>query len=131
MFALLTLNLLVGGVLAYLAGATGLAETRRLRQVGVPASALVARRASDADGPGRPLLQFATREGLVLEVPSPVGPSRAQPLTAGRAVPVRYDPADPRQILVQGRERRAIEYVFMAAGAAIVLTALTLAALVA
>ncbi|MFF7636168.1 DUF3592 domain-containing protein [Kitasatospora sp. NPDC008050] len=131
MFALLALNLLVGGVLAYLAGVAGLAETRRLRQVGVTASALVARRASGADGPGRPLLQFATREGLVMEVLSPVGPSRAQPLTAGREVLVRYDPADPRQVLVQGRERTAIEYGFMAAGAVIVLTALTLAALAA
>ncbi|GAB2718694.1 DUF3592 domain-containing protein [Kitasatospora kifunensis] len=128
MFALLALNLLVGGALAYLAGVVGLAQTRRLRRVGVSTSALVTRRASE-DGPGRPLLQFATRDGLVLEVFSPVGASRAQPLTAGREVLVRYDPADPRQVVVQGRERTAIEYGFMVAGAVIVLTALTLAAL--
>ncbi|WP_280693598.1 DUF3592 domain-containing protein [Kitasatospora sp. GAS204B] len=118
MFALLAFNLLFGGVLAYLAGAAGLAQNRRLRQTGIAATALVKRRPE-----GRPLLQFATREGLVMEVFSPVE------LRGGPEVPVRYDPADPRLVLVQGRERRAVEYGFLGAGAAIVLTALTLAVL--
>ncbi|WSL80170.1 hypothetical protein OG403_34520 [Kitasatospora sp. NBC_01266] len=116
-FALLAVNLLVGGVLAYLAGATGLAEIRRLRRVGVTTEALVKRRAQ-----GRPLLQFATEGGLVMELFSPVEVAADQVL-------VRYDPADPRQVLVLGRERRAVEYGFLCAGATIVLAALALVVL--
>ncbi|WP_035802890.1 DUF3592 domain-containing protein [Kitasatospora mediocidica] len=124
----------VGGAVAYLAGVTGLAETRRLRRDGIPVQALVRQRPTDrseSTGASRPLLQFATRDGLVMEVFSPVCSSRAHPLVDGRHVLVRYDPADPRQVLVQGRERRGVEYAFIALGAGVVLTALVLVLLAA
>lgn len=120
----------LGGAVAYLAGATGLAETRRLRRVGVPAWALVKQRPPDPGAGGerapRPLLQFATRDGTVVEVFSPVCSSRSHPLPEGRRVLVRYDPADPRQVLVHGRERRGVEYAFLGLGAVVLLGALTL-----
>ncbi|MFJ9865880.1 transposase [Streptomyces sp. NPDC101165] len=39
----------------------------------------------------------------------------------GRYVPVRQDPADPRQVLVDGRERAGLEYGLLALGVPAVL----------
>ncbi|MFF7988748.1 DUF3592 domain-containing protein [Kitasatospora xanthocidica] len=120
----------LGGVVAYLAGVVGLRELRRMRRVGVPASALVRERAlgpEDRSPSPRPLLQFETADGRVVEVFSPVPSTTRHPLPDGGYVPVRYDPADPRQVLVEGRERRRLEYAFMALGVAMVLLAIALA----
>ncbi|MFI9274368.1 DUF3592 domain-containing protein [Kitasatospora sp. NPDC052896] len=119
----------LGGLVAYLAGAVGLHEIRRLRQSGTSAQALVRYRAlgpEDRSGAIRPLLQFATEDGRVVEVFSPVPPGRSHPLVDGATVRVRYDPADPRQVLVDGRERRGLEYAFLGLGTAVLLTALLL-----
>ncbi|MFJ8627968.1 DUF3592 domain-containing protein [Kitasatospora sp. NPDC093550] len=121
----------LGGVVAYLAGVVGLRELRRLRRVGVPASALVRARApgpEDRALPPRPLLQFETADGRVVEVFSPVPSTARHPLPDGGYVPVRYDPADPRQVLVDGRERVGLEYGFLALGVLVVLGSITLAA---
>lgn len=70
----------LGGVVAYLAGVVGLRELRRLRRVGVPALALVRARVptpEDRALPPRPLLQFETADGRVMEVFSPSRPPRA------------------------------------------------------
>ncbi|MFJ2187080.1 DUF3592 domain-containing protein [Kitasatospora sp. NPDC087861] len=120
----------LGGVVAYLAGVVGLRELRRLRRVGVPALALVRARVptpEDRALPPRPLLQFETADGRVVEVFSPVPSTPRHPLPDGGHVPVRYDPADPRQVLVDGRERRPLEYAFVALGLLMVLTSITLA----
>ena len=37
-----------------------------------------------------------------------------------------YDPADPRKLLVLGRERRGVDYVFAGMGVALFLTAVVL-----
>lgn len=71
--AVLALYVAFGGLVAYLAGVTGLTETRRLQRDGLTAWALVKRPADD--GSARPLLQFATRDGLVMEVFSPSAPA--------------------------------------------------------
>ncbi|MFD7908494.1 DUF3592 domain-containing protein [Kitasatospora sp. NPDC059722] len=120
----------LGGVVAYLAGVVGLREVRRLRRVGVPVRALVRERVptpEDRVSPPRPLLQFETEDGRVVEVFSPVPSTRRHPLPDGGHVPLRYDPADPRQVLVEGRERRPLEYGFIALGLSMVLIALVLA----
>ncbi|MER7767383.1 DUF3592 domain-containing protein [Kitasatospora sp. NPDC096140] len=121
----------LGGVVAYLAGVVGLREQRRLRRVGVPASALVRARIRGPEDhalPPRPLLQFETTDGRVVEIFSPVPSTTRHPLPDGRYVPVRYDPADPRQVLVDGRERTGLEYGFLALGVLAVLGSITLAA---
>ncbi|WP_051941174.1 DUF3592 domain-containing protein [Phaeacidiphilus oryzae] len=125
--ATLGLFLGIGGAVAYLAGVQGLREAQRLLRVGVPARALV-KTAAGAGGV-RPLLQFTTREGAVLEVYSPVPPSRARPLADGQEVDLAYDPLDPRQVVVRGRARLGLEYAFLALGGAAVLGALALFAL--
>ncbi|MQS15900.1 DUF3592 domain-containing protein [Streptomyces kaniharaensis] len=120
----------LGGVVAYLAGVVGLRDLRRLRRVGVPVRALVRERVpapEDRALPPRPLLQFETEDGRVVEVFSPVPSTRSHPLPDGGYVPIRYDPADPRQVVVEGRERRPLEYAFVALGMAMVLVAVTLA----
>ncbi|MFJ7280154.1 DUF3592 domain-containing protein [Kitasatospora sp. NPDC098663] len=120
----------LGGVVAYLAGVVGLRDLRRLRRVGVPALALVRARVpapEDRALPPRPLLQFETEDGRVVEVFSPVPSTPRHPLPDGGHVQVRYDPADPRQVLVEGRERRPLEYGFVVLGLLMVLAAITLA----
>ncbi|MFI9721269.1 DUF3592 domain-containing protein [Streptomyces sp. NPDC052396] len=124
--------LLFGGALVYLAGAFGLRETRRLRRVGVPARALVRYppgRPDDLPGEGRPLLQFATEDGRIVELFSPVAASRSRPLEDGREVLIAYDPADPGRVLVPGRERTRLEYAFLGLGTMAVLTGLALLAM--
>ncbi|WP_406209189.1 DUF3592 domain-containing protein [Kitasatospora sp. NBC_01560] len=122
----------LGGLVAYLAGLAGLRDLRRLRQVGVPVRALVRERIpgpEDRSAASRPLLQFTTEDGRVVEVFSPVPASRRAPLVDGSYVAIRYDPADPRQVLVTGRERRGLEYVFLGLGSVMALTALLLVVL--
>ncbi|MFJ8475235.1 DUF3592 domain-containing protein [Kitasatospora sp. NPDC094011] len=119
----------LGGVVAYLAGVVGLRDLRRMRRVGVPVQALVRARVpapEDRALPPRPLLQFETEDGRVVEVFSPVPSTTRHPLPDGGYVPVRYDPADPRQVVVEGRERRRLEYAFAALGLLMLLVSVTL-----
>ncbi|CAN3978153.1 DUF3592 domain-containing protein [Kitasatospora purpeofusca] len=122
----------LGGLLAYLAGLAGLRDLQRLRRVGVPTLALVRERLpgpEDRSAVSRPLLQFTAGDGRVVEVFSPVPSSRRTPLVDGSHVPIRYDPADPRQVLVAGRERRRLEYAFLGLGCAMAITAIVLVVL--
>ncbi|MFC1412622.1 DUF3592 domain-containing protein [Streptacidiphilus sp. N1-12] len=118
-----------GGLVAYLVGVGALAETRRLRRDGVPAWAQVMRHPAafdEVNGVPGPLLQFTTRDGAVVEVFAPVPSGRSRPLAAGERVRVAYDPADPRQVLVLGRERRGIDFAFAGLGVGLALAALVL-----
>jgi hypothetical protein len=106
----------IGGIVAYLAGVVGLAEARRLGRDGRRVRALVRHR----PGATRALLQFTTDDDreLVMEVFGPWG------LQDGHEVWLRYDPADPRDILVEGHEHRGRERAFIALGLAAILAAL-------
>ncbi|MEZ0070433.1 hypothetical protein ABIA32_006486 [Streptacidiphilus sp. MAP12-20] len=106
----------VGGVVAYLAGLSGLDEARRLRREGRRVQALVRSR----QGATRPLLQFSTDDEreLVMEVFGPAG------LQDGAEVWLRYDPADPREVLVEGHEGRWRERSFAIVGVVAVVAAL-------
>jgi hypothetical protein len=112
----------VSGAVAVLTGVAGLRGIHRLRRVGVEVWALVKRACPATDEErARPLLQYETRDGRVMEVGSPVPASKRNPLADGSLVLVRYDPDDPRELLLQGRERTMLEYVLIGAGAAFVL----------
>ncbi|MEV4613225.1 DUF3592 domain-containing protein [Kitasatospora sp. NPDC049258] len=129
LLAPLALFLGIGGLVAHLAGAVGLRDTRRLRRVGVPVRALVRYRAAGPDdrtGSPRPLLQFTTADDAVVEVFSPVPAARSQPLPDGGQVWISYDPADPRQVAVRGRERAWLDVVFLALGGGTLIASLTL-----
>ncbi|MFI6940875.1 DUF3592 domain-containing protein [Streptomyces sp. NPDC050418] len=113
-----------GGLVALLAGAYGLRRTRRLTAAGELVTALVK---PPPQGAERPLLQFETLDGRVLEVPAPVPPSRRLPLRTGTEVRLAYDPADPRTVLLPGGERVRLDQGFVVAGAALVVLGAVLA----
>ncbi|MDT0464601.1 DUF3592 domain-containing protein [Streptomyces gibsoniae] len=122
-----------GGVLA-LAGFAGLRQSRRIERSGIKAWALVKRSPGardDEPSPPRPLLQFTTEDGRVVEIVSPVPATRRRPLRDGDTLLITYDPADPATVVVHNRERRLLDYGFIAAGALVALLALLLVGLVA
>ncbi|MYT32610.1 MULTISPECIES: DUF3592 domain-containing protein [unclassified Streptomyces] len=118
-----------GGLLGMLAGVFGLRQVRRVQRTGVCVAALVKQppgRASDGAGRPRPLLQFVTDDERVLEIVCPVAPTRRRPLADGDRVLLRYDPADPRTVVVQGREHLGLERAFVVGGAIVLLLSLLL-----
>ncbi len=125
------------GVLAVLAGLTGIGRVRRLRRSGVkawamavpeslampefaavPESAVGPERA--AAGDRRMALQYTLPDGLVLERHAPAT-RKSGALRPGQQVLIWYDPADPLDILVYGREGRLSNLMFVLVGAAFVL----------
>ncbi|WP_306322268.1 MULTISPECIES: DUF3592 domain-containing protein [unclassified Streptomyces] len=114
----------LGGLVALIAGAYGLRRARRVRSAGNVARALVK---PPQPGTERPLLQFETDDGRVVEVVSPVPPSKRRPLPAGGTVSVAYDTEDPRETVLLGAERPGVDRAFMIAGACLVLVGMVLA----
>lgn len=112
----------VSGTVALLTGLVGVRRIRRLRRMGVDVWALVKRTApaGDEDSP-RPVLQYTTEDGRVMEVGSPVPASRRHPLAEGSHVLVRYDPTDPRELVLYGHERTVWEYAMAGVGAVFIL----------
>ena len=107
-----------GGVLCAGAGLAGLRALRRIQDTGVAVWALIApapRQADDVPSAYRPLLRYVTEDGRPLEVYSPAAPSKGRPLVEGRPILVRYDPADPTQIVLHGT-RFFADRVFIVAG---------------
>jgi hypothetical protein len=112
----------ISGAVSLLTGIAGLRGIHRLRHVGVEVWALVKQAGPATDDErARPLLQYETQDGRVMEVGSPAPASKRHPLADGSLVLVRYDPDDPRELLLQGRERTTLEYALVGAGAAFVL----------
>ncbi|GAA2666906.1 DUF3592 domain-containing protein [Streptomyces lunalinharesii] len=123
-----------GGLLGMLAGVHGLRQVRRVQRTGTCAAALVKRPPGHDVDPSprpRPLLQFVTDDGRVVEVVCPVTPTARHQLDDGDRVLLRYDPEDPRSVVVQGWESLGLERAFVAGGAAVLLLSLTLVAVAA
>ncbi|MEU6122518.1 DUF3592 domain-containing protein [Streptomyces sp. NPDC047123] len=114
----------LGGLVAALAGAYGLRQTRRITTAGAVAQALVK---AAPPGTERPTLQFETGDGRVVEVVSPVPPTRRRPLAAGDVVDIAYDTGDPRETVLLGGERAGLDRAFVGAGAALVVLGAVLA----
>jgi hypothetical protein len=110
----------LAGVLSVLAGLSGSRRVRRLRRVGVKAWAVSVPRPL-ADEEGRVMLQYTLADGRVLEKLTPATSGKKAALPPGERVLIWYDPADPFDILIYGRERRAPDAVFVIAGAAFIL----------
>jgi hypothetical protein len=62
------------------------------------------------------MIQYALTDGQVVERLSPVPASKAAALRPGQRVLVWYDPADPHDVLVDGREGRLADRPFVADG---------------
>ncbi|MFI6283747.1 DUF3592 domain-containing protein [Streptomyces sp. NPDC051018] len=111
----------LAGLVAVLAGAYGLRQTRRIRGAGHSATAVVK---PPPPGGERPLLQYETRDGRVVEIVSPV-----PRLPEGSRTRLSYDPDDPREVVVDGHERTGVEWAFVAAGLVVMVIGLGVAAL--
>jgi hypothetical protein len=116
----------VAGGLAVLAGLTGMRRVRRLRREGV------ATWAAFVEPPGQPgqppddsphpaLIRYTLTDGRVIERITPSPARKTAPRRPGQKVLVWYDPEDPQDILVYGREGRFTDRAFLAAGLLFVL----------
>jgi hypothetical protein len=121
---------LAGGI-SVLAGASAARRARRLRQYGQTAWALVLTRPSGPDEDFEPrgmLIQYALPDGRVIERALPASARKARRLAAGHKVLVWYDPADPGEVLVFGREGLITDRVFVAIGSLLLLSGVLIAA---
>jgi len=124
---------LAGGVAA-LAGLTGMRRAQRLRRGGSPVWAValpwpVSMDEGAGGPPGRTVIQYTLADGRVVERVSP-GPARkAAKLRPGQKVLVWYDPDDPQEVLVYGREGRAGDLTFVIAGALFIALGAVIAAI--
>ena len=111
---------LAGGVAA-LAGLTAMRRVRQLRRRGSPvwAMAVPSPAAPDeqqSDSGRRTLIQYALADGRVLERICPASGLKTASLRPGQKVLIWYDPEDPQDILVHGREGRHANMAFVLSG---------------
>ena len=127
----------LAGALAVLVGLSARRRVRRLRDSGVKVWAMAvphpapgnspSGNSPDPDGSEQVMLQYTLTDGRVLE--RPVTASRARPLTPGQKVLIWYNPDDPADVLVYGRDARKSDVTFIAVGLAFILAGSILAIL--
>ncbi|HUJ05624.1 MAG TPA: DUF3592 domain-containing protein [Streptosporangiaceae bacterium] len=120
------------GVLAAMAGLADIRRVRQLRKRGTKTWGMVVSApasAGDRDGdlPRRNLVQYSLPDGRVIERLCPE-PRKAKALRSGQQVLVWYDPSDPGDVLVFGRQARLSNRAFVATGAVLVTFGAVLAA---
>jgi Protein of unknown function (DUF3592) len=100
----------LAGGLAVLVAVTGRARARRLRREGVKVWGTA------IPGTERTLVQYALPDGALVERPArdPLRKSRA--LLPGQKILVWYDPADPANSVVFGRDGRISDRVLLGVG---------------
>jgi hypothetical protein len=125
MSTLIGLWFALAGVPAVLVGLAGIARVRRLRQAGVTAWALAVQQPL-ADGHRDTALQYRLADGRVLEKLSPAT-AKSGGVRPGQTVLIWYDPEDPGDVLVYGRERRGVYMAFAITGGAFILLGLAIA----
>jgi hypothetical protein len=116
----------ISGVPAVLTGLFARRRTRQLQRDGVRAWAIAMHRSRD-EGGRLVTLQYRLPDGRVVEESAPPRARRAAPLLPGGKVLIWYNPADPADILVYGREGRAADLAFVIVGAILTLGGAALA----
>jgi len=124
----------LAGGLAALAGLTAMRRARRLRRGGCPVWAVALPRPVGVDeeaggSPGGTVIQYTLADGRVVERLSPGSARKAAMLRPGQKVLVWYDPEDPQDVLVYGREGRAADLAFVVAGALFIMIGVGIVAL--
>jgi hypothetical protein len=124
----------LAGGLAALAGLTAMRRARRLRRGGCPVWAVALPRPVGVDeeaggSPGGTVIQYTLADGRVVERLSPGSARKAAMLRPGQKVLVWYDPEDPPDVLVYGREGRAADLAFVVAGALFIMIGVGIVAL--
>jgi hypothetical protein len=112
---------ILSGLVAVLPWLGGVSRRHRLRGAGLTAWATVvpAVPGPGEDGPlpaRRVSVQFTLDDGRIIERPGPRSGRKSSALNPGQKVLVWYDPADPGDILVYGRDGRASDEVFLVIG---------------
>jgi hypothetical protein len=125
--------LAAGGGVAALAGLTGIRRARRLRRSGVSTWAVVVPRPRSEEDhargrSGKTMIQYALADGQVMERYSPQRAGKSAALSAGERVLVWYDPDEPTEVLVYGRDGSVADLGFVLAGMAFVLLGTAIAA---
>jgi hypothetical protein len=119
----------IAGALALLVGVSARRRVRRLKRGGVKVWAEAIHRPLPESGPydtGQQVtLQYALADGRVLE--RTARPPRAGPLAPGQKVLIWYDPEDPEEILVYGRDGRASDLAFVVIGLVFLLAGVAIA----
>ena len=114
----------VAGGVAVLTGLTARDRVRRLRRAGERTWAMVVPAPVRAGDPGEPasrsprrtLIQYRLADGRVIERLCPRPLRRSAAPAAGQKVPIRYDPADPTDVLVNGWDGRYSDRMLLGAG---------------
>jgi hypothetical protein len=75
------------------------------------------------------VIQYTLADGRVVERLSPGSARKAAMLRPGQKVLVWYDPEDPQDVLVYGREGRAADLAFVVAGALFIMIGVGIVAL--
>jgi hypothetical protein len=124
----------LAGGLAALAGLTAMRRARRLRRGGCPVWAVALPRPVGVDeeaggSPGGTVIQYTLADGRVVERLSPGSARKAAMLRPGQKVLVWYDPEDPEDVLVYGREGRAADLAFVVAGVLFIMLGVGIVAL--
>jgi Protein of unknown function (DUF3592) len=118
----------ITGVPAVIVGLFARRRTRQLRRDGVRVWAVAMHRPRD-DGGQLVTLQYRLADGRVVEESAPPRARRRAPLLPGNKVLIWYDPADPAEILVYGREGRVADMAFVVVGAILALAGTVIAIL--
>ncbi len=125
MTVLLAIVFAFAGGVAMLAGYSDIRRSRRLRSTGQAVWAMAisppGSAADRAEGPQRPYLQYTLGDGSVIEQVCPGPLRKASGLMPGQRVLVWYDPADPADIVVHGRDAGLVDRAFVVTGLVIVL----------
>ncbi|MGD0559198.1 MAG: DUF3592 domain-containing protein [Streptosporangiaceae bacterium] len=116
----------LAGGLAVLVAVTSRVRTRRLCRSGVQVWGTAVSGVSDVSDGGRVLVRYALPDGALLERPTtdPLRKSRA--LLPGQRVLVWYDPADPWESIVFGRDGKLSDGVLLTVGLAMIAAAILL-----
>ena len=122
----------LGGSIAALAGLVGMRRARHLGTCGIStwATTVISPLGPDEqrDGAGRTaLIQYAVADGQVVERTAPRTVRRAKSLSPGQKVLVLYDPLDPGDVLVYGKDGRLADRGFALAGVLLVLLGVAIA----
>jgi hypothetical protein len=124
MSIMVAIVLALAGAVALLAGVADRRRSGRLRSTGAAAWAMaIARPGPDAERTARqrPYLQYTIGDGRVVEQVCPGSIRKAARLKPGERVLVWYDPANPADVLVFGRDTRRSDWAFIITGLAFIL----------
>ena len=115
------------GALAAIAGLADSRRVRRLRRNGVKDWATIVGSGigpgDSAEVPSPEMIRFSLADGRVVEKILP------NPGRAGQKILVWYDPDDPADVLVYGRQGRRVDGIFIAIGCVMFVAGAAIAAL--